>query len=562
VHAFLVSGAGFRVTHSNVRVRWKVRPNAESSVKRSAPRLETRLSRLVQGRNSEVLRANLFGLEKEGLRVAPDGGVATTPHPLSLGSALTHPYITTDFSEALLELITPPTARAGETLAWLADLHGFVHRHLGEELLWAASMPCLLAGAGSIPLAVYGSSNAARMKTIYRRGLGNRYGRTMQAIAGIHFNFSFADGFWPLYQDLEQDDTEAIHFCSESYMGMIRNLQRYGWLIPYLFGASPAVCASFAQGKETNLKAFDNETLYAPYATSLRMGDIGYQNRQTEGTGMKASYDSLDSYIRSLTWAIETPCPHYETLGVKVGDRYEQLNENVLQIENEYYSTIRPKQVTQWLEKPTHALRRRGVRYVELRSLDVDASQPLGLGEDQMHFLEIFMLWSLLLGSPRINAQERIEIDRNQVLAAHRGREPGLELERDGEAVVLRRWAAELLQTMEPVAGLLDGVRGGVCGASLREQQDKVADPDRTPSALMLAEMRIRGESFHAFARRLSEAHGRRWRSHELDPARDAELRGLVAASRERQAQIEAEDRVDFDTFLADYFAQQVDQAD
>ncbi len=518
--------------------------------------LQDRLTRLAQGKGPQTLGGNLFGLEKEGLRVSPAGTVAATPHPSGLGSALTHPYITTDFSEALLELITPPTPRPAETLAWLADLHGYVHRHLGDETLWATSMPCTLHGSGSIPLAVYGTSNAARMKTVYRRGLGNRYGRMMQAIAGVHFNFSFGDGFWALYQDLEGDGATPVQFRSEAYMAMIRNLQRFGWLVPYLFGTSPAVCRSFAQGRETDLLDFDADTLYAPFATSLRMGDIGYQNRQTEGTGMKASYDSLDSYIRSLTWAIETPCPHYEAIGVKVGERYEQLNANVLQIENEYYSTIRPKQIIQWLEKPTLALRRRGVRYVELRSLDVDAFQPLGVGEEQMAFLEVLMLWCLFQDSPRINARERKAIDRNQVLAAHRGREPGLELERDGVGVGLRRWAAELLETMEPVAGLLDGLRGGACGASLHLQRDKVADPDLTPSARMLAEMRASGEGFQDYARRLSEEHGRRWRSHHLDPAREAELDALVASSRCRQVEIEAADDLDFDTFLERYFAQ------
>lgn len=521
--------------------------------------LRSRLSRLSQSGRIETLRGNLFGLEKEGLRVSPAGTVAATPHPPSLGSALTHPYITTDFSEALLELITPPTPRVSETLAWLADLHGFVYRHLGDETLWATSMPCIIEGARAIPLAVYGTSNAARMKTVYRRGLGNRYGRTMQAIAGVHFNFSFGDDFWALHQDLEEDASAPVHFRSECYMAMVRNLQRFGWLIPYLFGASPAVCRSFAQGRDTALTAFDATTLYAPFATSLRMGDIGYQNRQTEGTGMKASYDSLDSYIRSLTWAIETPCPNYETIGVKVGARYEQLNANVLQIENEYYSTVRPKQITQWLEKPTLALRRRGVRYVELRSLDVDCFHPLGVAEEQLHFLEVFMLWCLLLESPRINARERQAIDRNQVQSAHRGREPGLELDRDGAAVPLLDWAAALLETMEPVAGLLDGLRGGDCGASLRVQQEKVKDPDLTPSARMLAGMRASGEGFHDFARRLSEDHAQRWRSHVLNPAREAELVHLVATSTCRQAEIEASDDVDFDTFLARYFAQGAD---
>lgn len=518
--------------------------------------LQRRLSELAQGGGAETLRGNLFGLEKEGLRVSSTGAVAATPHPPGLGAALTHPYITTDFSEALLELITPPTPTAGETLGWLADLHGFVHRYLGDDILWAASMPCTIEGASGIPLAVYGTSNAARMKTVYRRGLGNRYGRTMQAIAGVHFNFSFGDDFWLLYQDLAGEGGDLLGFRSEAYMGMIRNLQRYGWLVPYLLGASPAVCSGFPQGRETDLVAFDASTLYGPFATSLRMGDIGYQNRQTEGTGMKASYDSLDSYIRSLTWAIQTPCPHYEAIGVKVGDRYEQLNANVLQIENEYYSTIRPKQVTQWLEKPTLALRRRGVRYVELRSLDVDPFHPLGVAEGELHFLEVFMLWCLLLDSSRINARERQEIDRNQVLVAQRGREPGLALECNGVSVPLRDWAAELLETMEPVAELLDGIRGGGCGASLEVQKAKVADPDLTPSAVMLAEMRASGEGFQDYAQRLSERHRRHWREHVLDPTREAELVALVGASRDRQAEIEAADDTDFDTFLARYFAQ------
>jgi glutamate--cysteine ligase len=518
--------------------------------------VDRRLSRLSGRGGARTLRGNLFGLEKESLRVSPSGTIAASPHPSALGAALTHPYITTDFSEALLELITPPTPAVGDTLAWLADLHGFVYRRLGDEVLWASSMPCIVEGARSIPLAVYGTSNAARMKTAYRRGLGNRYGRVMQAIAGVHFNFSFADDFWAMYQEMEGDGAAPMHFRSESYMAMIRNLQRYGWLVPYLFGASPAVCRSFAQGRETELIDFDGGTLYWPFATSLRMGDIGYQNRQTEGTGMKASYDSLDSYVRSLTWAIETPCPHYEMIGVKVGDRYEQLNANVLQIENEYYSTIRPKQITEWLEKPTLALRRRGVRYVELRSLDVNPFQPLGVGEEQLQFLEAFMLWCLLLDSPRINARERQAIDRNQGLAAQRGREPGLALERDGAAVALRDWAGLCLESMEPVAGALDELRGGACGASLRRQREKVRDPDLTPSARVLAEMRANGEGFHAFARRLSEQHGDHWRSYTPDLAREAELDDLVGASRRRQAEIEAADDVDFDTFLAQYFNQ------
>ena len=520
--------------------------------------LEPVLDRLHRAGASAVLRDNRIGLEKESLRVAPDGRLAQTPHPPALGSALTHPHITTDFSEALIELVTPALTDPRAVLDFLRDIHVVVNRHLDDERLWATSMPCVIEGGSAIPLARYGASNAATMKTVYRRGLGNRYGRVMQVIAGVHFNFSFADAFWALYQAERDDRAEPGFFRSEAQMGMIRNLQRIGWLVPYLFGASPAVCGSFVQGQETDLERFDPHTLYYPYATSLRMGDIGYQNKQEEGTGMKACYDSLDAYVRSLTWAIETPCPQYETIGIKVGDRYEQLNANVLQIENEYYSTVRPKQITEWLEKPTHALRRRGVRYIELRSLDVNLFEPLGVGLEQLEFLETLMLYCLLQDSPRIATRERRNIDENQVLVAHRGREPGLRLARDREAVELRVWAHEILDGMIGIAELLDSGSDGPHVASLRRQREKIDHPDLTPSARMLAEMRDRGEGFFALAWRWSETHRQAFQMAELAPEQQALFERLAAESIARQQAIEASDQVDFDTFLNDYFAARV----
>lgn len=519
--------------------------------------LERRLARLqsIPGL-AAVLAENRIGLEKEGLRVAPDGRIATTPHPRALGSALTHPWITTDFSEALLELITPPLVGAQAAVDWLSDLHRYVHRHLGDELLWATSMPCVIAGADSIPLAEYGTSNAAIMKTVYRRGLGNRYGRAMQVIAGVHFNFSFADAFWEHYQASEDAGEEARAFRDRAQMGMIRNLQRLGWLVPYLFGASPAICASFVHGQSTDLRAFDDETLYYPYATSLRMGDIGYQNQQEQGTGIKACYDSLDAYVRSLTWAIQTPCPQYETIGVKVGERYEQLNANVLQIENEYYSTVRPKQLTEWLERPTLALRRRGIRYVELRSPDVNVFAPAGVEVEQLRFLEVLMLHALLADSPVISSRERRDIDTNQVLTAHRGREPGLCLVRARRPVELRLWACELLDAMLGSAELLDGAADGPHSQAVRAQRAKVREPELTPSARVLATMRETGEGFFEFSRRLSLAHRATLLQEALDPAREAELDRQAAESVLAQQRLESETGESFDAFLARYFAQ------
>jgi glutamate--cysteine ligase len=529
-----------------------------------------RLDGLADPAVTALLDTSLIGLEKEALRVSPRGSVAATPHPAALGSALTHPHITTDFSEALVEMVTPALPDAAAVLGFLRDLHLFVYRQIGDERLWAASMPCVIGGGADIPLARYGRSNAAEMKTVYRRGLGNRYGRIMQIIAGVHFNFSLSDGFWPVYADLEGERGDPVDFRSESYMGMVRNLQRLGWVVPYLFGASPAVCKSFVQDATTDLQSFDAKTYYYPYATSLRMGDIGYQNRQEEGTGMKASYDSLDAYIRSLTWAIETPCPQYEAIGVKVNGRYEQLNDHVLQIENEYYSTVRPKQLTDWMERPTLALRRRGIRYVELRSVDVNAFQPLGVDETELRFLATFMTHCLLMDSPRISPRERRSIDGNEVLAAHRGREPGLRLDRNGGSITLKDWATEVLDAMWPVAELLDGAacarRGsaepaadGPHCAALRSQLEKVADPEATPSARMLAEMRANNEGFAGLAARLTDQHRDTFRGLAIEPEREAWLQRLTETSIERQRTIEAADGTDFDEFLRRYFAQSED---
>lgn len=522
-----------------------------------APRLspEQRVARLAADGGSAALVGNLIGLEKEGLRVSVGGRIAASAHPAALGSALTHPYITTDFSEALIELITPALADPRAVLEFLADIHRYVYRHLGDELLWVTSMPCVLGGARDIPLARYGTSNAGLMKTIYRRGLGNRYGRTMQVIAGVHFNFSFADAFWDLYQSQLGDTQEAVWFRSDAQMGMLRNLQRIGWLVPYLFGASPAVCASFVQGRATDLQRFDEATLYYPHATSLRMGDIGYQNKQEEGTGIKANYDSLDAYVRSLVWAIETPCPRYEEIGVKVGDRYEQLNANVLQIENEYYSSVRPKQITEWLEKPTQALRRRGIRYIELRSLDLDIFEPIGVGIDQLRFLDVLMLYCLLEESPRIGSRERRDIDENLVLTAHRGREPGLELGRERVPVELRQWALEILDGMVPVAELLDGGSAGPRSLGLARQMEKVRHPELTPSARTLEMMRAQGDCFFAFARGLAESHRATLMAQAPDAAVLERFDRLAEESWRRQREIEAADTQGFDDFLADYFA-------
>jgi len=518
-------------------------------------RFSQRMAQLKDISAGQLLEGRRIGLEKETLRVNPQGSISQTPHPDSLGSALTHPYITTDYSEALLELVTPPCASVKDAMAFLSDTQKFVFTKLNDEMLWATSMPCVVAGETSIPIAQYGSSNAGKMKTVYRKGLGYRFGKVMQVIAGVHFNYSLPEHFWQAYQKTEKDESLLQTFIDDQYFGVLRNLQRLGWMIPYLFGASPAVCKSFLGGAETRLQDFDENTYYEKYATSLRMGDIGYQNNKENETGIKANYDNLEKYTDSLRAAISTPCPEYEKIGVEVDGEYRQLNANILQIENEYYSTVRPKQVPQGNEKPSAALKHRGVEYIELRSLDVNAFEPLGVSETQLYFLEAFVLYCLFIDSPAISEQERTEIDNNELETAHQGRDPELRLQRNGEMVLLKNWALEVVTEMQPICELLDTtMEGQPYQQALAHQTAKVHDASLTASAMMLKEMCENEEGFYHFARRMSVQHCEYFSKVSLAEKTEKQMQATTAESVNRQQQIEQQDDISFSKYLGNYF--------
>jgi glutamate--cysteine ligase len=515
---------------------------------------ERRLATLVNSREHAVLSGGLKGVEKESLRVTPTGAVEQSPHPRVLGSALTHEHITTDYSEALIELVTPAFHESWELLQYLCDLHQFVYRHLGDQLLWATSMPCHVDGDDSIPIARYGRSNIGKLKEVYRRGLGNRYGRLMQAISGVHFNYSFPLQFWPVMAEALGQRKVDQDFISEQYFALLRNYRRYGWLVLYLFGNSPALCRTFVKGREHWLQEWGHGTLYAPYATSLRMSDLGYRNKNQ--AGVRISVNSLGEYMKDLTAAVSTPHPEYQKIGVKVDGEYRQLNANVLQIENEYYSFIRPKRVARSGEHPSQALRRAGVEYVEFRALDVSAFDPVGVNQNKVRFLEAFAALCVLKNSEAIAGSDQATLDENHALVARRGREPQLQLKRDNRSVELRTWALELIDSMRGICELLDGRDPQKpYTAALELQESKVLDPALTPSARSLEEMRSSGESFAQFALRMSQVH----KAYFLDlyPPNEQRLREFAQEAEEslrRQEAIEASDTVTFDQFLANYF--------
>jgi glutamate--cysteine ligase len=506
-------------------------------------------------RGDSALAGGLKGIEKESLRVDADGYLARSSHPLALGSALTNKYITTDFSEALLEFVTPACATTWEALQALLDIHQFTFANLEDELLWVASMPCRIPGDLDIPLARYGNSNVGQMKTIYRRGLGYRYGRPMQTIAGVHFNYSLPESFWPGYAQILGEARDSDEFRSEQYMALVRNFRRMGWMLLYLYGASPALCKSF--GDKLKMQSFNDETWFEPFATSLRMSDLGYSN-QTQSS-INISLNTLDEYIRDLSAAIRTPDPAYEEIGVKVDGKYRQLNANKLQIENEYYSPVRPKRVAHSGERPTSALRRGGVEYVEIRALDLNVFDPCGISQNTMRFIEAFLVYCLLEKSDPLDDAGLEEVRNNQDLTARRGRDPDLVLQRDGAAISLRDWGEEIVDRVAVVAELIDrGESSDSYRAAVQAMQDLLADTESTPSARVLDELRTRGVSFFSFALEMARNHREYFSALAPLPERRATILETEASnSLERQRAIEAADEISFDQYLEQYFANQ-----
>ncbi len=518
-----------------------------------------RLSLLLKNNQQTLLKKGLKGIEKESLRLSSNGFIAQTPHPTVLGAALTHPHITTDYSEALLEFITLPYAEIHDTLNSLHNIHHFVYANLNNEYLLSSSMPCGINGDASIPIAQYGTSNIGQMKHIYRKGLWHRYGRTMQAIAGIHFNYSVPEALWPVLHQLEKSPLSLNEFKSASYFNLIRNFQRQGWLLLYLFGASPAICKNFFKSRPelmTQFDELDNGTLYHPYATSLRMSDIGYKSNNQ--ANLKINYNTLTGYVDSLSHAINTPFPAYQPIGIKVDGEYQQLNANILQIENEFYSTIRPKQIIQPCEKPTLALKRRGVQYIEIRSLDLDPFNPIGIDSHRVRFIEAFLLSCLLNESPAMSDADFQTNNANQLKVAHEGRKPTLELIKNQQTIRLQDWAKQILNTVQTICIILDeGEREPLYQQSLTEQQQLINNPALTPSARILEQMQAHQQPFARWADALSKQHADYFTAQPLETTVAEQFKQLATDSHHKQRKIEASDTLSFEHFLNQYFSQQ-----
>ncbi len=486
-----------------------------------------------------------------------NGNISQAKHPVAFGSALTNPHITTDFSEALLEFITPVSNSVDEVLEWLSEVHQVCYDALDDEYLWTSSMPCVLPIDEGIPVAQYGSSNVAKMKTVYRLGLGHRYGRAMQTIAGIHYNFSFTDEFWADYKRILGSDLTLKDFKTEQYFGLIRNFRRYSWLLVYLFGASPALCQTFLGHESHSLKPLGLGTLHAPKGTSLRMGDLGYQSNAQEN--LYVCYNSLEQYAKTLAPALSDSIAEYEAIGThdKDGNR-KQLSTALLQIENEFYGSIRPKRVALSGESPLNALNDRGVEYIEVRCLDVNPYEPMGINAEQIRFIDSFLLFCLLDESPGIDKDEYQHLIDDNKTVVNNGRATDATVHIKGEVVPIPAAITRLLNAIKPCAEILDSAHGhNLYTAGWEAQHHKAENPDELPSAKILRDIPKHDSSYFKFAMSQAKQHQQWFKERALSAKRAAYYQQVAKDSDAKREAIEAADSTDFETFLKHYYDSQ-----
>ncbi len=500
------------------------------------------------------------GIEREALRVLSEGKLSDKGHYHALGSALTHPQITTDFSETLLEFITPVSHSPETAIAQLQDVQKYTLSNIDGELLWPMSMPCFVDSDSNIPLAQYGSSNIGKMKTVYRQGLKNRYGSMMQVISGIHFNFSFSNDFWSVLQELHQDKSNLTDYISSQYFSILRNYKRYCWLIPYLYGSSPAICGSFLQGKDHTLpfKKAPEGSLYLEYATSLRMSDLGYTS--SEQSSLQICYNNLSGYVDGVQDAIALKSKDFEKIGVKVNGEYQQLNNNVLQIENELYAPIRPKRVIKPGEKPSQALRERGVEYIEVRALDVNPFVDTGISLNQVYFLDIFLTYCAFVDNKKFDCDSQKYYEKNMDEVVLRGRDPELllsDVDKQGHVTLksIKTWGNELFDQMACVANLLDkAYKTNKYSETLNVERTKINNSQLTPSAEILSIIVDQKQSLSTYALTIAANYRQQTLDREYQFYSQQYFEKSVETSHQEQLDIETNDKVNFDEFLTDYF--------
>ena len=430
----------------------------------------------------------LRGIERESLRVDENGNISQKNHPQNLGSPLTNKDITTDFAEALLELVTPTFESPEELFAYLNLLHKFVYSEIGEEILWNFSMPCAFKNEKEIRIAEYGNSNSGMLKHIYRKGLRLRYGSIMQCVSGIHYNFSLTKDSWKILDKNSDQD-----YINEKYLGAIRNIKRNFWFILEQFGASPLMHKSYLYEREHSLKKYNSNDLFLPYATSLRMSNVGYQSNIQDS--LKISYNNLDEFINTLIKGIKTPIKKFKDIGMfDNAGIAQQISMGILQIENELYDIVRPKRSGPSGSRPSTLLKTEGIEYLELRGIDINPFIPEGIDINKIKLLDIYIIHSLVSESPYMSDAEIKEIKTNQKTMVSEGRLKNTMLSKNGDLVSLTELRKIFLSELEQTAKALDEYFDGYLDSFYSEMSKS-----ELPSEKILSDMEAEGFEFQNY---------------------------------------------------------------
>ncbi|MDA9705391.1 glutamate--cysteine ligase [SAR86 cluster bacterium] len=496
---------------------------------------------------SDFIKFSQRGIEKENLR-SSNCSISLKAHPKAYGSSLTNSRITTDFSEALIELVTDPNKDLNKCLKELEDIVYFCLKNTDEDF-WPASIPMSIEDEALIPIADYGNTNSGKLKKLYRVGLSHRYGSMMQTVSGIHYNFSFGD---ELFENWAKKDGETLReFKDKKYLSLVRNFRRNAWLITYFFGCSPIVPKAFAKGREHSLKELNSNDLFLENATCLRMGELGYISKSQDN--LNIAYNNLEEYLADLKKALTTDHPRYKTLGTKVGGEYIQLNTAIIQIENEYYSSIRPKRLVGSGERPINALRDNGIEYVEIRALDNNIYDPFGISDETAIFLESFLFYCLLSEDRPCDADEINKIQNNWGNVVLFGRDKDLNLQFKEGSIPLRDKATEILDEMTNFESRIgDQEYRNIFKKSLETQRLKISDSNMTPSGKLLREITASGLSWDEYTDQIAKNH----KEEILRLKKDVGyLEKQAKKSLEEFALKEAQEEEDFDSFLGEYLS-------
>ena len=387
------------------------------------------------------------GIEKEFFRVNQDAQISQKPHPKSLGSALTNRFITTDFAEAQLELVTPVYNKIDDLFDFLSGLHEFVASNIDEdEMLWPFSMPPYIENESDINLGYYHQSNIGLLKHVYRRGLKVRYGSTMQCVSGMHYNFSLDTA--SISKLTQQSSQESF---DEAYLGLIRNFKRLFWFVLSEFGQTNIVDKSFVKNRKHQLDELNESDMFLEYATSLRMSDIGYVSDAQKNLNVK--YNSLQEFLEKIKTAIKVPYKNFQDKGLLDADGdYHQISDGIIQIENEYYDSIRPKIASENKLRPYDQLKKHGIEYLEIRGIDIDPNELVGISKHHVRFLDLFLIYCLISPSSKVSNEEKLEIDKNDSNAVYRGRDKETEISVKGSSVNLHDERIKIYDDLKTLA--------------------------------------------------------------------------------------------------------------